>query len=417
MEAVSHSKVPFATLLAANTISAIGNTLTMLAIPWFVLQTTGSAAKTGISGFFTILPAALSAFFGGGLVDRLGFRRTSILADVASGVAIALVPLLYAYGLLHFGALLACVFAGALLDAPGATAREALIPLAAERAGMRLERANALFQGSHRFSSLAGPPLAALLIVAFGASNVLWVDAATFAVSALLVRFGVERDAPAAETAESYLDRIRSGLRFLRGDRLILTITLTIAVTNFLDAPVFAVVLPVYSSEQFGSAGPLGLAIGCFGAGALVGALLFGAVGHRASRRVLLLGGFTTIGLAVLGLALVPSLGTMLAAMTVVGLAAGPINPILMTLFQERVPREIYGRVLGTVVAIALSAAPFGVLVVGYAIEWFGVARTLTAMACGYVIVSAAMLVSRTWRGIGTPEAATTASGGEAAGP
>jgi MFS family permease len=401
MDRTPPSKIPFASLLAANTISAVGNTLTMLAIPWFVLQTTGSAAKTGISGFFTVLPAALSAFFGGGLVDRLGFRRTSILSDVASGVAVALVPVLYAYGLLHFWALLACVFAGALLDAPGATARESLIPLAAERAGIRLERANALFQSAHRFSSLVGPPLAALLIVALGASNVLWVDAATFAVSAIVVRLGVERDARAKATGESYLERMRTGLRFLRDDRLILTITATIAVTNFLDTPIFAVVLPVYSSQQFGSAGPLGLAIGCFGAGALAGGLLYGAIGHRASRRALLLGGFATIGLSIWLLALLPSLATMLGSLAVIGLAAGPINPILMTIFQERVPREIYGRVLGTIVAIALSAAPFGILVVGYAIEWFGLEATLLTMACGYAIVSAGMLVSRTWRSVG----------------
>lgn len=63
---------PLLALFVANTISQIGNQFTFLAIPWFVLQTTGSASKTGISAFFTTLPMVLSGFFGGILVDRLG---------------------------------------------------------------------------------------------------------------------------------------------------------------------------------------------------------------------------------------------------------------------------------------------------------------------------------------------------------
>jgi len=70
----------------------VGNTFAALAIPWFVLQTTGSASKTGITGFFTILPVVLAGFLGGALVDRLGYKRSSILADVASCIPVALIP-------------------------------------------------------------------------------------------------------------------------------------------------------------------------------------------------------------------------------------------------------------------------------------------------------------------------------------
>ena len=88
------NKVPFLSLLTANAISLIGNVLSAVAIPWFVLQTTGSAVQTGITGFFTVLPVVLAGFFGGTLVDRLGYKRTSILADLASGVMVALIPIL-----------------------------------------------------------------------------------------------------------------------------------------------------------------------------------------------------------------------------------------------------------------------------------------------------------------------------------
>lgn len=115
--------LPFYALLTADAISYAGNALAGLAIPWFVLQTTGSAARTGIVAFCGLLPLILAATFGGALVDRLGHKRASVIADLASGVAVALVPLLHALGWLNFGLLLILVFFGALLDAPGATAR------------------------------------------------------------------------------------------------------------------------------------------------------------------------------------------------------------------------------------------------------------------------------------------------------
>ena len=88
------NRLPLYALLAANGISTVGNMLTLLAIPWFVLQTTGSAAKTGLTGAFAVLPLALAAFFGGALVDRVGFKRLSVAADLASGLTVASIALL-----------------------------------------------------------------------------------------------------------------------------------------------------------------------------------------------------------------------------------------------------------------------------------------------------------------------------------
>ena len=89
------TKIPFFSFLAANAISLIGNHLTVLAVPWFVLETTGSAAKTGVVVFFSALPAVLAMFFGGPIIDRIGYKRTSVISDICSGVTVVLIPLLY----------------------------------------------------------------------------------------------------------------------------------------------------------------------------------------------------------------------------------------------------------------------------------------------------------------------------------
>ena len=116
-------QIPLVALYTANAISMVGNVLMVLAVPWFVLQTTGSAEKTGVTGFFEALPIALAAFLGGTVVDRVGYKRSSNIADLGGGVTVALIPILYAMGALEFSTLLALVFIGNLLDAPGSTAR------------------------------------------------------------------------------------------------------------------------------------------------------------------------------------------------------------------------------------------------------------------------------------------------------
>src|SRR5687767_6331705 len=122
---------PLGALLAADGISQTGNMMTMLAVPWFVLETTGSAAQTGITAAVEALAIVAAGFLGGALVDRLGHKRTSVAGDLASGATVALIPLLHLTVGLAFWQLLALVFLGALLDTPGWTARRSLYEVVA----------------------------------------------------------------------------------------------------------------------------------------------------------------------------------------------------------------------------------------------------------------------------------------------
>jgi MFS family permease len=91
---------PVYALLAAEGISQVGNMMTIIAGPWFVLQTTGSAAKTGLVSAALAIGAVVPTVLGGPIVDRVGFRRGSFLADLLSAATIASVPTLYHLGLL-----------------------------------------------------------------------------------------------------------------------------------------------------------------------------------------------------------------------------------------------------------------------------------------------------------------------------
>src|SRR5215216_3305631 len=193
---IQKNSIPIISLFTANAISLVGNVLSAIAIPWFVLQTTGSATRTGITGFFTVLPVVLAGFFGGTLVDRMGYKRTSIIADIASGVTTALIPLLYFTIGLEFWQLMVLVFLGALLDTPGSTARSALVPELAAMAEMPIERATSLIHIIERGSRLIGAPLGGLLIALMGTENVLWLDAASFFISAGIIAVTIKARRP-----------------------------------------------------------------------------------------------------------------------------------------------------------------------------------------------------------------------------
>jgi len=187
------SRTPLYALYTADVISLAGNAVAQLAIPWFVLTTTGSAALTALAVFFNFLPIVIATFFGGVVVDRLGFRTSSVVADLASAAAVAAIPLLHATIGIELWQLMTLVFLGALLDAPGSTARAALIPDLVELAGVRLERASGIRGAIQQGGTLVGAPIGGVLVAGVGATNALWLDSVSFLVSAALVAFLVPR--------------------------------------------------------------------------------------------------------------------------------------------------------------------------------------------------------------------------------
>jgi predicted MFS family arabinose efflux permease len=383
-------RTPIFSLLGANGVSQVGNTVLLVAVPWFVLETTDSAARVGLAAAAIGVGAVVPVVLGGPLVDRLGFKRASVLADLASGATAAAIPLLYLAGVLAFWQLLVLVFLLASFNTNGDTARFSLIPALARRATMPIERANAADRSLARLGPLVGAPLAGVLIALVGASNVLFVDAATFAVSAALVALGVPSAASAsaeaeAEGARGYLSELLEGLRFVRTNALILSIILVAMVTNFLDVPLAQVILPVYANTIYGSAASLGAVLGAFGGGTFAGTLLYGAVGHRLpGRRLTFLSCFVM-------LAATPPLAVVVTVVALGSLIAGPINPLYATVIQEKTPPQMLGRVFGTLNALAQAGIPLGAALAGFVVEGVGLVATILGMGAIYLAVTVGM--------------------------
>jgi predicted MFS family arabinose efflux permease len=297
------------------------------------------------------------------------------------------------------------VFLLASINSQGDTARFSLVPALAERAGMPLERVNARDRAVVRFGQVLGPFLGGVLIAAIGAANVLFVDAGTFCLSAALVAVAVPRDVGASARARAgrrrYLAELVEGLRFVRAKPFLLSMVLVATVGNALDKPLVTVIAPVYAKRIYGSPTSLGALVGAFGAGALVGSLLFGAIGRDWSRRRTFLTCYVLGPLLIFGtLALQPPLGIAIVAALAAGLAFGPVNPIFATVTQEHTPPQLLGRVFGALTALASAGVPIGAALIGVVVQSAGLIPTILGMGLVYVAVNLGMFLNPSLRGM-----------------
>lgn len=389
----SGSRIPVLALLGANAVSQLGEALTSVAIPWYVYETTGSAARLGIVGFFTLLPRVLAMFLAGPLVDRLGYKPVSIVTDILSALSVGAIPLLDQTIGLSFPMLLALVFLGAAFDGPGATARESMVPDLIARSGLPADRVNGAYHLVQRFAMLLGPVLAGVLIAMIGTSSVLYLDALTFLISALsiLILVPAIRASVHDQSAQGGISTLLDGWRFIRADRLLICTVALVATLNFFDAPLTSVLLPVYVADHYGGAEQVGLLRSCLGGGAVTSSLAFAVWGHRLSRYRVFVLAFLCLGLPYWLLMTAPPFPLVLVALAAMGIAAGPINPVLMAVKQQRVPDYLRARVFGTITSIAWIAMPFGQLIGGYAVQAAGPQAVFGMIATGYLLVTLSM--------------------------
>lgn len=391
---------PLVALLTAQYLSAFGNAITVVTVPLYVLHTTGSTATTGLAGFIGALPLIFAGAVGGVLVDRFGGRRLSVLSDFAAGILVLLVPLLDATAGLPIPLLLALLFARTVVATPATAARMALLKPVIEGAGARLESVNSWYQAAPRLGLVAGAPLAGVLIAATGSAVGMYVDAATFLVASALVAFAVPVAEPARQRGDGtagpgFFGQLREGAALVRTMPVIGAMTAFVVVTNFLDDAFTPLFLPVYAQDVLHSSAAMGWFLGAVGIGAIVGTFLYGPASRNilSNRRYTLFGCFAVVAVLRMSLYLEPGAVGVTVICFLVGVAGGPLNPMLSTVMLERVPEELRGRVFGLTGAMALTSAPLGVLTAGWLVDLAGLRVPMLCFSLVYLV-----LIAVSWR-------------------
>jgi MFS family permease len=414
------SRRPVAVLLAAYGTSLVGTRLSMIAVPLFVLETTGSPTRTGLVAMAEMGPYVISQALAGPVTDRVGPRRMSILSDAVSVLLVGLIPTLHALGALHFATLLVLMGLAGAVRGPGDSAKYVLAPVVARASAQPVERVLGLTDGISRAASVVGPLAAAALVTVVGPATAISLDAASFAVSALVIGLGLRAAearsdaAPHEDDALPYLQRLRQGARFVRRDGLLRSIVAMIGVTNLLDAAYSGVLIAVWAQHRGGGAGLMGVAAAATSSGAVIGALTAAWVGHRLPRRAAFTLGVFGIGLprfAVLGLD--APLWLVVVVLFVGGIGAGLINPILGAVELERIPEHLRARVMSLITSMAWALIPFGGVVGGVLSEQLGISTALLVCGAAYFVATTLPALRPEWKQMNraaSPQAAAAPS-------
>jgi MFS family permease len=379
-------------LLAAEVISMSGAQMTWVALPWFVLTTTGSATRMSLVMAAEAVGLAVVGFPSGRLLNRLGARRTMLLCDGLRGPLMLLVPVLYWADALSLGLLISVAFVLGAFSAPYFSAQRMILPELLGEEETVVSQASALFQGATRITLLLGPVTAGVLIGLIGAPAVLVVDAATYVAAVLLV--GLFVPFTHRVRAEGQDRSIRAGLRWVAREPLIRTWRLCFIVGDVAWQAIF-VALPVLVVSRYDSdARIVGVLFAAFGVGAVLG----NVVAYRLVRRV---DGFSLIARVALGQALPLWLLTLelpavaaVAALFTSGLANGLINPSLHAIITLRIPPALRATVMTSLMTLYALAMPIGILGAGPLVDMFGVDPVFAAAAAVQTLVMAAIALS-----------------------
>lgn len=391
--------------LTADIVSVTGTRVSMIALPLYVLMSTGSATQTGLVALAEMIPLVALKALSGPVIDRVGARSVAVACDLGSTLVVASVPLLHQAHRLPLGALLALVAVAGALRGPGDAAKNALAPQVAATADVPMERVTGLAATAERTASMAGAALAGVLVAAVGPVNALFVDAGSFVVSALILLWSTVglHAAIAADEHDAdplaYVGQLKAGWDFLRRDRLLLGIAVMVALTNLLDQAWVTVLMPVWAVDSGRGATTLGLLFALFSGLSALGSLCAAVWGPRLPRYGIYLGGFLIAGLPrFLVLAFDSPFWAVLCLFAVGGFAAGFINPILSAIQFERIPPHLVGRISSLVTSMAWGLMPLGGVLGGLLVDGWGLTPALVVCGVGYFVVTMTPAFDRSWR-------------------
>ncbi|NLE81394.1 MAG: MFS transporter [Rhodococcus sp.] len=393
---------PLLLLYLATLVSATGNGIVIVALPWLVLELTGRASDAAIVAGATTLPLLLSSLFSGTFVDLFGRRRTSIVSDVLSAVSVATIPIVAATSGLTVTTIALLAALGSFFDPAGISARESMLPAATRAAGWTLDRTNSVYEANYNVAYLIGPGVGGVLIASVGAANALWVTAVCFVMSIGSVAFIRLENAGrplAANRPRSIWHGTVEGLRFVWNDRLLRTLALVDMALVALYMPVESVLFPVYFTE-LGQPAQLGSVLMALSIGGVAGALAYGPAAPYLSRRMVLITAAMVLGLAMVAMAFLPSLWVILLLAALQGFVFGPVGPIVNYAMQTRSPEHMRGRVVGVMTSTAYAAGPLGFVFAGPMLDRLGVQPTFFALAVPVVTLGVACLGFSSLRGL-----------------
>jgi predicted MFS family arabinose efflux permease len=366
-----------AALLVAEVVSSTGTQMTWVAIPWFVLRTTGSPQRMTWVIIAEVLPVALLGFWGGAIAARVGTRRTMLVCDLARAPLFAAIPALHAVGLLPCPGPRALVAASGVALAPYFSVQRSVVPELVGEEHVDVAQATAFFQAASRLTIFVGPPLAGVLISLIGAAEILYVDAASYLLSFVLLALFVHPPQVESEERPSVL----SGVRFLLRDRLLRIWTPAFTLIDVCWMLLFASLPVLVVTHYHANPRILGWLFGALGGGALVGAFVSMWTVRRFDDPLALGTVAFTLQVASLWILVVPAPWPVpFTAMALAGFAMSNVNAPIQALTMLRMPKEVRTQGVAAFGVFQCIASPVGLLLAGWALARYDTRSVLVVV-------------------------------------
>ena len=372
-----------------SSISTLGNQVTVLALPWLVLQLTNSPFQLGVVGALEFVPFLLFGLVVGVYADRWDRRIILLAADLVRFAVLASVPLAALLQVLTLAQLYLVAFIAGTARVWFEVAHYSLIPALVSPA--RVVEANSSLEVTEGVSSLVGPSLGGLLIKLFGAANALLADALSFFLAAA-AWFSLGPRPSEAMMEVGWRAQLLAGLRWVVQQRVILENTLSAVVLNIVYASVTAVFVFYAQHELHFDAARTGLVLGLAG----IGPIVFAAMGPTLRRRFtlgqLMLGELLVTGplLALLDVApLLPGASALLLVALSLGLAFGVAilgRIVFRSYVQAAVPSPMLARVNASMRVVAWGGVPIGAFLGGTLTQLIGV-RWMIGLGSGLAVL------------------------------
>jgi MFS family permease len=356
-------------IIFAYVTSSLGNWVYQLTLPLLILKLTGSALTTGASYAVVFLPFLLLSLPGGVLADRVNRRLMLVVGDSVSAVLAVALAIIVTFSAHTIWLILLVAFLLACVDPIYHPAFQSFIPDVSPR--QKLTQANAWMQTGDNAMGLLGPVIAGVAISLFGYETTIYLDAVTFAVSALAILCIRHQPEPGGRTAGgkrlsgAVADIREAGDYIFRHNRILLAGAFTFTGTNFAIWLIQANFVYYLTSYRHLGPGVIGVVFGAQGVGSVLGSSLAPRILRRIppGRAIILstaAAGLTTASLIFF---------RHVAEITVIwGLLAGfgGINVVsFFSLRQQIVPAYILGRVVATTRMLAFVSIPIGALTAG----------------------------------------------------
>jgi MFS family permease len=354
----------FRNLILGSTVSMFGDQFYLVALPWLVLQLTGSSIALGTVLMTAAVPRAVLMLMGGAISDRTSPRKVLLMTAWTRTVFVAAIAALGWAKLLSLWHVYILAFAFGVADAFAIPSMQALLPVLVPRE--QLTQANSVFQGSMQITMISGPAPAGAMIKKFGTMWAFLIDAISFLfIIAPLSAIPDAEKTPGQHSARNVWHSILEGLRYVYNDSAMRTMIAFSTSLNFFIMGPIMVGLAIIAKKQFNSATAYGIMFSAFAFGGLAGSLMAGMRKQR-NRGILILVVGGVIGLLLSFVGLVHSLITLCVLLFLMGITSGYSAVHITSWYQQRVEGSMMGRVMSLRMFGIFGLMPVSLTIAGF---------------------------------------------------